>query len=168
LEQLDLRAPTAVDAQVRHQCDREGIAQHVPTVAAMVRAALASPALQLARDHPHHHELYVIAPVGERVVEGYVDLLIETPEGLIVVDYKTDSAQSPAEIDAKLSTYELQGASYAVALEVVTGQPVIDCRFVFCRPGGAIERSVVDLPGAKARVRRALGEDPLVGTAVES
>ena len=102
----------------------------------------------------HYKELYVAAPLGDRVVEGYVDLLIETPDGLVVVDYKTDSAKSEADIDAKLAAYELQGAAYAVALETATGSTVVDCRFVFCQPTRAIERSIEDLPGAMARVRR--------------
>ncbi len=96
------------------------------------------------------------APLGDRIIEGYVDLLIETPEGLVVVDYKTDTVNTPAEINAKLTTYELQAATYAVALEIVTGVPVRDCRFVFCRTGGAIERSLKDLPDAMARVRHTL------------
>ena len=126
---------------------------------AMVRSALESRAVRLAATHPHHKELYVAAPVGERVIEGYVDLLIEKDGDLVVVDYKTDSARSEAEVDAKLAAYELQGASYAVALEAVTGQRVVECRFVFCRPSGAIERSVADLPGgqgtrARQRLRR--------------
>jgi ATP-dependent helicase/nuclease subunit A len=110
-----------------------------------------------ATEHPHHKELYVSAPVGARVIEGYVDLLVETDRGLVVVDYKTDSARTDAEVDAKLEAYELQGASYAVALEAATGQDVVECRFVFCRPSGAIERSVADLPAAKAKVRAVLG-----------
>jgi len=73
-----------------------------------------------------------------------------------VVDYKTDSARSEAEIDAKLASYELQGASYAVALETVTNRRVIDCLFVFCNTKGAIERSVADLDGLKAQVRELL------------
>ena len=75
----------------------------------------------------------------------------------MVVDYKTDSAASEAEIDAALARYELQGASYAVALEVTTGLPVAEVRFVFCRPNGAVERRVADLAGAMARVRAHLG-----------
>jgi ATP-dependent helicase/nuclease subunit A len=117
---------------------------------------LASSAVQLAVSHAHHKELYVAAPVGGRVIEGYIDLLVETPEGLVVVDYKTDSASSEAEIDAKLAAYELQGASYAVALEAVTGQKVVDVRFVFCKGSGAIERSVRDVADAMARVRSSL------------
>jgi ATP-dependent helicase/nuclease subunit A len=156
LQLLDLTDPTDIDAQVRRQCDLEAIPDKVPTVAALVRSALASSAVQLAAALPHHKELYVAAPIGTRVVEGYIDLLVETPDGLVVVDYKTDSAQSEADIDAKLAAYELQGASYAAVLEAVTGQAVVDVRFVFCKASGAIERSVRDVRGAIDRVRAAL------------
>ena len=43
------------------------------------------------RSRASHKELYVAAPVGDRVIEGYVDLLVETPDGLVIVDYKTDT-----------------------------------------------------------------------------
>lgn len=84
-------------------------------------------------------------------MEGYVDLLIEADGGLIVVDYKTDSVTA-ATVDDKVAFYELQAASYAVALQVVTGTAVSECRFVFCRPGGPIERTVVDLPAAMEKL----------------
>ena len=49
------------------------------------------------------------APVGDRVIEGYVDLLVEGPDGLVVIDYKTDSANSPAEIDANWPPTSFRG-----------------------------------------------------------
>jgi ATP-dependent helicase/nuclease subunit A len=154
LQVLDLAAPHDLDAIARRESDAESIPDLAEQVAQRVRSALASEAVALARTHPHHKELYVAAPLGDRVVEGYIDLLVETPDGLVVVDYKTDSARSEADIDAKLAAYELQGATYAVALEAALGQPVVDCRFVFCQPTRVIERSVHDLPEAMARVRR--------------
>jgi ATP-dependent exoDNAse (exonuclease V) beta subunit len=157
LEAIDLRAPTAVSDLVRRQCALGAIGRLESTVGQLVRSALGSDAVRLASTNRHHKELYVAAPIGDRVIEGYVDLLIETTDGLVVVDYKTDSVSSDSEIDAKLDRYELQAASYAVALEAVTGMDVVECRFVFCRPKGAVERSVRDLAGAKARVRAALG-----------
>ncbi len=160
LQVLDLSDPRDLDAQVRQQCEIESIPEHADQVAARVRAALASDAVGLAVANVHYKELYVAAPLGDRVVEGYVDLLIETPDGLIVVDYKTDSAKSEADIDAKLAAYELQGAAYAVALEAATGSTVVDCRFVFCQPTRAIERSIEDLPAAMARVRRTVATVP--------
>lgn len=156
LQMIDFANPVDLDAHVRQQCAVEAIPEHVGVVALLARSALNSEAVQLAINQQHHKELFVAAPVGDRVIEGYVDLLIDTPEGLIVVDYKTDSARSDAEIDAKLATYALQGASYAVALEAVTGRAVIDCRFVFCNTKGANERSVEDLEGLKAQVRALL------------
>ena len=153
LEFVDFDESGDLDALVQRQCELHAIVDHVDTVGALVRSALSSDAVALARTSTAFRELYVGAPLGDVMVEGYVDLLVQTPEGLIIIDYKTDSASSPAEIDAKLAAYELQGAAYAVALEESTGLDVVDCRFVFCKVGGAIERSVIDLAGAKQRVR---------------
>ncbi len=164
LQLVDLSQPGAITTLVTQQCRAESIEDRAATVTSLVNSALGSPAVLLAAHHPHYKELYVNAPLGDRIIEGYVDLLIETPEGLVVVDYKTDTANTPAELDAKLATYELQAATYAVALEIVTGMAIRDCRFVFCRTGAAIERTVEDLPGAMARVRETLtGSGALVG-----
>jgi ATP-dependent exoDNAse (exonuclease V) beta subunit len=153
LQILDLADARDVDSLALHQAELEAVPEAADTVAAMVRSALASPAVQAAVAHPSSKEVYVAAPVGDRLVEGYVDLLIETDDGLVVVDYKTDEVRSEADVDAKLAGYELQGAAYAVALEASTGLRVVECRFVFCRPSGAIERSVADLASAMERVR---------------
>jgi ATP-dependent helicase/nuclease subunit A len=153
LQFTDLAASTGLEAQAARQAELEAVPEHASMIAAMARSALASDAVQLAARSVSHKEIYVAAPFGDRVIEGYIDLLVETPEGLVIVDYKTDTLASEADVDAKLATYELQGAAYAVALEVSTGMPVVDCRFVFCRPSGAIERRVADLDSAKGRVR---------------
>ncbi len=156
LEFIDFDDPVDLDMLVARQCAVHAIADAADTVAALVRSALASDALDLARHHPSFRELYVGAPLGDVMIEGYVDLLVHTPDGLVIIDWKTDSASSPKEIDAKLAAYELQGAAYAVALEASTGLDVIECRFVFCKAGGAVERSVADLGSAKQRVRDAV------------
>ncbi|MFN8052847.1 MAG: UvrD-helicase domain-containing protein [Acidimicrobiales bacterium] len=161
LEVVDFADPHDVEAQVVRQCRLESIPDLEETVLAFVQSALGSSAVREAASAVHHKELYVAAPVGQRVIEGYIDLLIERPDGLVIVDYKTDSAATEHQIDAALDRYELQGASYAAVLEAVTGLAVVDCRFVFCRRGGAIERSVRDLPSAIERVRRVTG--PVVG-----
>ena len=156
LEFVDFADPDDLDALVVRQCELHAITDAVDTVTALVRSALSSDAARLAVEHPSYRELYVGAPLGDVMIEGYIDLLVETPEGLVVIDWKTDSASSPKEIDAKLAGYELQGAAYAVALEESTGLNVVDCRFVFCKASGAIERAVTDLTGAKQRVRSAV------------
>jgi ATP-dependent helicase/nuclease subunit A len=158
LQVVDLHDPHDLDAEAQRQAHIETIPEHAGTVAAMVRSALAAPTISDAR--AYHREVYVAAPVGDQVLEGYVDLLVETPDGLVVVDYKTDTVRSETDLDQKLAAYELQGAAYAVALETATGLPVVACRFVFCRPAGAIEREVADLPTAMARVRAAMAGPP--------
>jgi ATP-dependent exoDNAse (exonuclease V) beta subunit len=166
LQVLDLAAPREIEAQVRRQCEIESIPDSAPHVERMVRSALESDAVTLAITHRHYKELFVAAPVGGRTIEGYVDLLVDTPEGLVVVDYKTDGVRSEAEIDEKLAGYELQGAAYALALLEVTSRPVAECRFVFCRPSGAIERSVADLPDVIERARKTV-EHPNLGARAE-
>ena len=153
LQLVDLANPRNTHELVVQQCEIEGIADRTGIVRRLVEAALSSTAVQAAAEHPHHKELFVAAPIDSRVIEGYVDLLVETPDGLVVVDYKTDSVRSEDDVDVKLGAYELQAAAYAVALEAVTGQSVIDCRFVFCTANGPIERSVAHLHDAKQRVR---------------
>ena len=91
-------------------------------------------------------------------VEGFVDLLIETLEGLVVVDYKTDQTPSDDELDAAMERYRAQGAAYALALERALGTPVARCLFVFARRRRAVEREVDDLPTAIAGVERRVAE----------
>jgi ATP-dependent helicase/nuclease subunit A len=152
LQVIDLEHPRDVDATAARQANIESIPELASTVAAMVHSALESPALQTLSGRCYHKEMYVATPIGERVIEGYVDLLVETPDGLVVIDYKTDTVATDAEAEAKIANYELQGAAYAIAIEAATELPVVACYFVFCRPAGAIERAVTDLPGAKERV----------------
>jgi ATP-dependent helicase/nuclease subunit A len=97
-------------------------------------------------------ETYVAAPVGDRVLEGYVDLLVDTPDGLVVVDYKTDAVDDDAAAQARAEHYRGQGAAYAIALEQVTGRPVVECVFVFAAADGPIEVHLADLDAAKVEV----------------
>ena len=113
---------------------------------------LRSDAIDLARRHRAHRELYVGTSLGPVMVEGYVDLLLATSAGLIVVDYKPDTVATQAQLDAKVASYGLQAATYAVALEQVTGLEVIECRFVFSRRGDSVEASVSDLASVKQQV----------------
>ena len=156
-------AADAVERQVvelaAQQAHVEAVPDAVDTIAALARSALAAPSVVAAHAAERQwRELYVSAPLGARAVEGYVDLLYDAggDAGLVLVDYKTDSVRDEAEADAKVERYALQTATYAVALEVSTGLRVGEARLVFCRTGGALERVVPDLEGAKARVRARL------------
>ncbi|MFT7474123.1 MAG: ATP-dependent helicase/nuclease subunit A [Verrucomicrobiales bacterium] len=154
LQFLDLAdiSETDIDSLSDAQAWSESVAEHVDTIRASVRSALQAPIVASCETARHWKELFVAAPVGDITVEGYIDLLVETPAGLVVVDYKTDSVKSEAEIDAKLDRYSLQGAAYAMAVEASTGQRVVDVQFVFARAGGPIVRSIDDLDARRRQV----------------
>jgi ATP-dependent exoDNAse (exonuclease V) beta subunit len=146
-----------LEALAEQQAHVEAIPDLAGTVAALARSALDAPCVRSAHAASRSwRELYVAAPLGDRAVEGYVDLLYETDNGLVLVDYKTDGVASEADIDAKVDQYRLQLATYAVALETTTGLEVVDARLVFCNVRGAVERSVPDLAAAKAAVQQQL------------
>jgi ATP-dependent helicase/nuclease subunit A len=98
----------------------------------------------------------VAAVIDGVTVEGFVDLLVETLEGLVVVDYKTDQVPTDTELDDAMDRYRVQGAAYALALERALGAPVARCVFIFARRRRAVEREVADLRAAVADVEQRL------------
>jgi ATP-dependent helicase/nuclease subunit A len=161
LQRVDLGNDAEVDSVAAAQAAAEGVLGQEAIIASLTRSALASPTVKAASRLPHWREMFVGTLIGDRVLEGYIDLLYRTPEGYIVVDYKTD-AVADGEVDDRVSHYRLQGAAYAVAVSAIVNEPVIECRFVFCRPDVAVERSLPQLSEAMDEVRsRLLG--PRVG-----
>ena len=110
---------------------------------------------------PRWREVPVAALVDGVLVEGFIDLLVETPDGLVVVDYKTDQLPTDADLDSAVGRYAIQGAAYALALEAALGRPVADCVFVFARAPEPAQRAVPDLEAAKARVWSICPSSPL-------
>ena len=130
------------------------------TVIELATSALASDALREARSGGRFwREVPIVVPIGDRVLEGFIDLLYERADGsVVVVDWKTDRGRTEAEVDASLARYRRQGAAYAAAVSTATGRTVAEVRFVFCRGGGepAVERTITDLDDAVAEVERLL------------
>ena len=115
-------------------------------VAAAASAALCSRAGSAAAGATRSwREAFVAAEVEGVVVEGFVDLLWEDAAGLHVADWKTDRIASAADRRAKAAGYALQLATYAVALEQVTGRPAVELVLVFCGSGEAAEEVVAGL-----------------------
>ncbi len=155
MQTIDLATGAGKQEAVAAQAAAEGVIGHEPRVAALVDAALASPAVAEAAGSAHWRELYVGVPLeGGRTLEGYVDLLYRREEGLVVVDYKTGPAGLDADLDALVARYRMQGAAYALAVADATGEPVVEVTFVFLTPEGPAERRLPDLPQAVADVRR--------------
>jgi ATP-dependent helicase/nuclease subunit A len=155
LQTIDLATGAGRAEAVAAQAAAEGVIGHEAHIDALVRAALASPSVIEAAARPHWRELYVGVPLGGgRTLEGYIDLLYRSDEGLVVVDYKTGPADPDTDLDPLVDRYRAQGASYALAVADATGEPVVGMVFAFLTPTGPAERSLPDLPGAVAEVRR--------------
>ncbi len=88
-------------------------------------------------------------PIGDRVLEGFIDLLYEAPSGeLVVVDYKTDGVRGDSDADEAVGRYRLQAAAYALAVSRSLGRPVERCVFVFANPTRWFERELTDVAAA--------------------
>ena len=157
LQTVDLATGAGLDEAVAAQCEAEAVGERAGEVRDLAGAALGSASVRLAARHPHWREVYACAPVGGRLLEGYVDLLVRAPEGLVVVDHKTSATDDPDELDRRVEGYRLQGASYALALGLSTGEPVVRVTFLFLTPAGAVERHLPDLEAATTEVAALVG-----------
>jgi len=156
LQSVDLATGEGLAELAAAQAAAEGVPGRVAEVEQLAQAALdAGPVRAAVAAGRYFRELYVGVPVGERVLEGFCDLVVDGPDGLVVVDYKTDQV-GDEELTAVLDRYRAQGGAYALALEEALGRPVVRCTFLFLRPGGAEERDLEDLPEAKAQVKALL------------
>ena len=143
------------------QCAAEGIIGLEPTVEALARSAMAAPIVRTAITGEHHRELFVAAMVGDRVLEGYVDLLVRTSRGWLIVDYKTDSWKTGTDRSERIARYRNQLAAYALALESILDEPIEGGVLVHCRPQGTAEQIELDQwPAAVARLREAMQAAP--------
>ena len=97
--------------------------------------------------------------MGPTLLEGYIDLLYRTDDGLVVVDYKTDQPRTDDDLDDRVERYRPQLAAYALAVEAVTGERVCRAVLVFCSAAptsAATEREVPRLAEAMAAVAEQL------------
>ena len=144
LQFADLEHGTDIDRLADAQCAAEGILGMSDTVEALARSALEAPIVRSTRELEHHRELFVAAEIDGRVLEGYIDLLVRTPDGLVIVDYKTDQWTDTATRDERVGRYRRQLAAYGVAIERVLAEPVVGGVLVRCRIGEAGEEIPID------------------------
>ena len=119
--------------------------------------ALGSRSVREAAASKHWREVYVCVPVGDRQLEGYVDLLYRGADGLVVVDYKTASTSDPEELAHRVRGYRVQGYSYALAVRDATGEQVTRVTFAFLTPDGPVELDLEELDAGMAEVAVLVG-----------
>ena len=136
IQSLDLDAgPSEIAAFAKAQATAEAIPHREGDVASLVSRALSSEAAGRARAASRTmREVPFAVPLREHVVEGFVDMLIETPDGLEIVDWKTDQI-SAGEVPDRLRKYELQAGLYALGVARATGRPVHRVTYVFVSAG---------------------------------
>jgi ATP-dependent exoDNAse (exonuclease V) beta subunit len=151
LQAIDLASGADLSPLTRTAAATEGIPERAGEVGDLVRSALESDVIrQAVAMGTYWREVYVGVPVGGRVLEGFIDLLFETPAGLVVVDYKTD--RSGGDDHEILDRYGPQGASYALAAQLSLGRPVSTCIFLILSRQGAREVALSDLSRDMAEV----------------
>ena len=158
LQSVDLGTGAGLEATARAQALAEGVADREREVRDLAASVLEAPLVRdaVAAGWDSWRELPVAAEVDGVLLEGFVDLLVRSPAGLVVVDYKTDVVPRDADVDAAVRRYAPQGAAYALALEAALGEPVVRCVFVFARLPSAREAEIVDLGAATAEARARL------------
>jgi ATP-dependent helicase/nuclease subunit A len=158
LQTIDLATGDGLEDAVAAQCQAEAVPERAEDVRRLVEDALASPVVVAAASADHWREVYACTPIGDRLLEGYVDLLYRGADGLVVVDHKTSGSADPIELARRVAGYRLQGAAYAVAVGHATGEAVTRVVFLFLTPEGAREVELADLAAAMADVERLVTE----------
>lgn len=159
LQVIDLDAPTTadIDNASEAQAAAESLGRQATNeVKRLVRRALESNAVReaLAEDR-YWRELYAAVEIDGVLLDGFIDLLYELPNGnLVVVDYKTDALQAGEAVEAAVDRYRLQAASYALILQESLGRQVERCILLFLHPND--EREIPDLPAAITEVKTTL------------
>lgn len=131
---------------LREACARmaraEGVPDRANLIEALCRSALESDVIKHAAAQRNWREVYVGVPDGDRVLEGFIDLLYEDGAGVAIVDYKTDSWKNVSDLDAKVDRYRGQMRAYAQAVRESVGRPVVSAVLLFLGKGGAVARTV--------------------------
>jgi ATP-dependent exoDNAse (exonuclease V) beta subunit len=151
LQTCDLVTGRDIEAGAAAQAAAEGILDREQIVARLARSAITSPTVGAAVQRRYWRELFVAAPVGDRLLEGYIDLLYESDDGLVVVDYKTDVVADEADLEAKVARYGVQAAAYAIAVEAATGITVARAVLVFLTEAEPLDVVVADLDADRQR-----------------
>lgn len=60
-----------------------------------------------------------------QIIHGWIDLLVETPDGYLIIDYKS-SMGSAKQLHKIAEAYSGQMDAYASAVEAITGKRVLE------------------------------------------
>lgn len=76
-------------------------------------------------------------PEEEVLLQGVVDCMYETADGIAIVDFKTDRVR-PGQEGARAAHYRPQLEAYRRAVQEVFGRPVCECVLFFLHTGQTV------------------------------
>lgn len=142
LQSIDLGSGLGLSEACAVAATAEGVGGRADLVEALCRSALESDVIQRAAQSRHFREVYVGVPDGDRVLEGFIDLLHEDGDGVAIVDYKTDSWKDVSELDHKVERYRGQMRAYARAVRESVGREVTSATLLFLGKSSAVARKI--------------------------
>jgi len=142
LQSIDLVTGVGLTEACARAAASEGVGGRADLVEALCRSALDSDVIRRAAQCRHFREVYVGVPDGDRVLEGFIDLLYEDGDGVAIVDYKTDSWKHVADLDAKVEHYQGQMRAYARAVNESVGREVTSATLLFLGRDHSVAKSV--------------------------
>jgi ATP-dependent helicase/nuclease subunit A len=160
IQSLPLDADAAmIEAFSRAQAVAEAIPHRAADVLRLVDWVLrSSQAIARARAAARClREVPFAVTVDGTVLEGFIDLVIDSGDGMEIIDWKTDQIGS-ADVAERLREYETQAGLYVYGLEAATGRRVSAVTYVFA--GAGVEVSPGDPAALSEAARRALTRTP--------
>ena len=144
LQTIDLATGDGIEDTARAQAYAEGIPGRVDDVIRLSRVAVRSDVVKRAVESGRHwREVPVGVPIAGGSLQGFIDLLFEGPDGLVIVDYKTDSVSAEGTA-AAAAKYRPQAAGYALAIQrAMPERSVAEVVFLFLEPHS--EESMADI-----------------------
>ena len=142
LQVVDIEQPD--EAEIRTAAHAQASAEALAGRAAdsvnrLAQRAVRSPIVREAvRASRYWRELYAAAEIDGVLLDGFIDLLFEQPDGdLVVVDYKTDALRPGEAVDEAVLRYQDQVAAYALILQESLGRRVDRGVLYFLEPDDA-------------------------------
>ena len=153
LQSIDLATGAGVEHRARAQAVAEGVPDREAEIARLAQVAVDSDTVRRAvASQRIWREVPVAAPVGDGSLHGFIDLLFEEENALVVVDYKTDSV-TDEQFPHVVERYRLQGGAYAHAISQITGKRVKEVVFLYLQPKR--EERLTDLANAMKEAQAA-------------
>ncbi len=114
----------------------------------MVEDTVNSSLIQRACKSKFYREVPFTVEMDGWILEGLVDILFEEPEGVVIVDYKTDEVTG-SELEVRFQTYRLQALFYALAVHTATGKNIQEVNIYFVKTG--LVKKIENPPMAEIR-----------------